>query len=130
MKEKGERCESEGKLSNWSEQIPDVKPLVSRKIQYRNRVAQPGLQTLDYNELPSKINANQSVFQRSLMPQFNDDFSDAMSGMLVTKNAKLQTMTQYDLIPEIIYNSLEIKLREMFQTIIGPTIQRQAELAK
>ena len=45
--------------------------------------------------------------------------------MLVNKNAKMQTLTQYDIVPEVIFNSLEIRIRELLKVLLGPTINRQ-----
>lgn len=50
--------------------------------------------------------------------------------MMVRHKKKIQTMTQYDLVPEVIYNNLEKKMGEMITNMISPTYYRQIELAK
>ena len=37
----------------------------------------------------------------------------------------MQTLTQYDIVPEVIFNSLEIRIRELLKVLLGPTINRQ-----
>ena len=59
-----------------------------------------------------------------------DQNSVALSGMIVQKAKKLQTMTQYDLVPEVIYNSIEIKIRDVIETIVGPIHHKQGDLLK
>ena len=39
-------------------------------------------------------------------------------------------MTQYDLVPEVIYNSLEKKMGEMIKSMISPTYYRQLDLTR
>lgn len=99
---------------------------MARELQYESRLPKPWLQTLDANNMPSRD--NQSLKQRSLIN--NRNAQSEVSGMLVTKNVPIQTMTQYDLVPEVIYNSLEIKMRETLTDLLGPTIQRQSDLTK
>ena len=53
-----------------------------------------------------------------------------MSGMFVKKGKKMQTMTQYDLVPEVLYNSIEGKLLDKVRSILSPTHYRQLELSK
>ena len=50
--------------------------------------------------------------------------------MLVKKNQKMMTMNQYDLVPEVIYNSMEIQLRDLISSLISPINYRQVELQK
>ena len=39
-------------------------------------------------------------------------------------------MTQYDLVPEVIYNALEKKFGEMVKSMVSATYYRQMELDK
>ena len=48
--------------------------------------------------------------------------------LILQKAKKMQTMTQYDLVPEVIYNSLEIKIRELISSLLTPALRRQEEL--
>ena len=50
--------------------------------------------------------------------------------MMVRHKKKIQTMTQYDLVPEVIYNNLEKKMSELITTMNSATYYRQIELAK
>ena len=79
--------------------------------------------------LPSALNAKKSLVDKSIIAGV-DNHSVAMSGMLVKKNQKMMTMNQYDLVPEVIYNSMEIQLRDLVNTLISPTNYRQVDLAK
>ena len=103
---------SEGKISAWSGQLPVVEPLIEREIQYDNHLPRPGRLTIEPGEMPSYLNCNQSIFNRSILPM-QDAHSVQMEGMLVTRPKALQTMNQYDLVPEVIYNSMEIKIRDL-----------------
>ena len=47
-----------------------------------------------------------------------DHRSVQMEGLLVTRTKKQQTMSQYDLVPEVIYNSLEIKIRTLMRELL------------
>lgn len=78
-----------------------------REEQYAARIPPPHLQTIDMGLLPSVINKKRSLIERSLRAD-QDQYSIALSGMLVKKNQKMMTMNQYDLVPEVIYNSMEI----------------------
>ena len=115
-------------VSNWTQQDPEIKPLVPREEQYAARLPLPYLQTIDMAQLPSTVNARHSMINKSQIAGM--DKSVAMSGMLVKKHQKINTMNQYDLVPEVIYNSMEIQLRELVNTLISPTNYRQVDLAK
>ena len=118
------------KISNFSDLDPSVAPTpVDREVQYCNRVANPGLQTIDADNMPKRQKGNFSVMNRSLIPQ-QDNKSVAVSGMIATRQKKMQTLTQYDLVPEVIYNALEIKIRELMIELTGPTVNRQQEIEK
>ena len=75
------------------------------------------------NLMPSAIDNKRSLVGRSVIPG-QDVHSVAVSGMLVKKNQRQMTMNQYDLVPEVIYNSMEIQLRDLVNTLISPTNYR------
>ena len=119
-----------GKISILSGLDPNVEPTpVEREVQYGNRVASPGQQTIDADNMPKRQKGNFSVMNRSLIPQ-QDNKSVAVSGLIATRQKKMQTLTQYDLVPEVIYNALEIKIRQLMIELTGPTINRQQEIEK
>lgn len=120
----GQEAGSDGAISNWSQFDPEIRtPLVAREIQYECRIPKAHLQTIGMEQLPSAMNNKESMIGRSIKPGV-DNASVQMSGMLVKKNQKIMTMNQYDLVPEIIYNSMEIQMRELVNTLISPTNYR------
>ena len=58
-----------------------------------------------------------------------DDHSVQASGMIRRRARRQQTLTQYELVPEVIYSAMEQRLRDLALELIGPTVKRVQETA-
>ena len=49
--------------------------------------------------------------------------------MIRRRARRQQTLTQYELVPEVIYSAMEQRLRDLALELIGPTVKRVQETA-
>ena len=111
-------------ISTFSQRYSVKEPLIEGETHYGHRVAAPGRMSLEAEHLVGhRPNRRFSVRKRSVMTQ-KDRHSVQLSGLMVQKNMRTQTVTQYDLVPEVIYNNLKARLNDLVVEIAGPTITR------